>query len=513
VQDLLSLIRFVLQPGDDLALAELITSPMIGLAPEDIRALRGGDGRRSLWEALRQSDDPAWQAPRALLQSALAMADQRTPLDFLQAVLAAGGRARLYARLGREAEDGIDMLLSQALAFEQVAPPTLQGFLRWIGESDVEVKRDPESAPGRVRIMTVHGAKGLQAPIVVLADAMRRNRKPDSLVKVPMDGVAGTLPLIFGNAERRPARVSALWVPMVAASDAEEMRLFYVALTRAETMLVVAGQAPLKPKDENARSWHVMVHDALVALDARTLAVPGEGWKGDGLVLADAMTMPATASAESPAPAVLPVPPWAQSPAPAEPSPARPFTPSAPAPDDAPLPPPGPGQLDAAPRGVMLHRLFERLPALPAGERETAARAATRAAGFGEAETDEMVATVLAILDAPGFAALFHPDALAEAPLAGVVDGHAVAGTVDRLVVTERDVLVIDYKTGRHVPSAAGQVHPSQLRQMAAYRRVLTAAFPQHAVRAALLFTSGPRLIMLPDTLLDRHWPPAPATA
>lgn len=507
VQDLIALVRFVLQPADDLAVAELIASPLIGRSHEDIRMLRDGDA--GLWDSLRRSADPDWAPAQDFLRQALRMADQTTPHGFLQSVLANGGRRQLYARLGREAEDGIDTLLAEALLYERTEPPTLQGFARWIAEADTQVKRDPDAAPGRVRIMTVHGAKGLQAPVVVLADAMRRVRPTPNLVAVPVGGDPGArLPVIFGNSSRRPEEVKALWDADVAADAAESMRLLYVAVTRAETVLLIAGQAPKRPAKNVPPSWHAMLADAMVALGAAPFAMAGDRWTGEGLLLADPMPAPAT-PADCKATSAPAIPEWAITPAPAEPAPARPFTPSAPAPDDSPMPPPGPALAAAARRGTMLHRLFERLPDLAPDDRPGIAARAVAAAGFIGAEADEMVATACAILETPAFAALFAPEALAEAPIAGVVDGRAVAGTVDRLLVTDSEILVVDLKTGRHVPATAEAAHAAQLRQMAAYRAVLRAAFPGRPVRAALLFTAGPKLLYLPDKLLDAHWTPA----
>lgn len=506
VQDLLSLIRFAIQPADDLALAELLTSPLVGSTHEAIRTLR--EESRTLWDSLRRSADPRWADAQDLLRQALRMADLTTPHAFLQAVLAGGGRRRLYARLGREAEDGIDTLLAEALLYESTEPPTLHGFARWIATADTQVKRDPEAAPGRVRIMTIHGAKGLQAPIVVLADSWRQTRRPDQLVRVPAGNRGGQLPIPFGNKTRRPAAVATLWEDTSRAEQEEAMRLLYVAVTRAESMLLIAGQAPKKPPRDP--SWHDLLHQALTGLGAAPLPMVGDHWQGDGLELADPAPPPDFATPAAATTAMM-VPAWATTPAPPEPSPARPFTPSAPAPDDAPLPPPGPDLAAAARRGTMLHRLFERLPDTPPAERTAIAHAATAAAGFTASEAAAIVATALATLDHPDFAPLFGPDALPEAPIAGVVDGRAIAGTVDRLLVTATDILVLDFKTGRHVPATPEAAHPSQLRQMAAYRAVLSAAFPSHTVRAALLFTSGPKLLYLPDKLLDAHWPPPTA--
>ena len=516
VQDLLSLIRFVLQPADDLALAEILTSPLAGRTHEDVRKLR--QGKATLWQSLRDSADPAWEPARALLLRALRMADNAPPHAFLQSILAEGGRAAFYHRLGREAADGIDTLLAEALLFERTQPPGLQGFLRWIDEATTEVKRDPDSAPGRVRIMTIHGAKGLQAPIVLLADAMRSTHAGDRLVSASLTGPAEAppVPLIFGKAARSPQPVSALWKTQEARQSAEAMRLLYVALTRAEDVLVVAGQAPKRTAKNAAPLWHDMVRDAMG--DA-AIAEPDPRFGGERLRLPHGPQSPPAVHAPPPAPPpapakpvparpvpARPVPDWARQPAPAEIAGARPYTPSAPAPDSAPLPPPTGAMRAAARRGTLLHRLFERLPDVAPPARAGVAVRVALAAGFTAQEADDMAQTALAVLETPDFAALFGPTALAEAPLAGQVGGRAIAGTVDRLLIGDSRILVVDFKTGLAVPPHAAAVHPGYVRQMAAYRAVLRAAFPQHSVSAALLFTAAPKLIYLPDNLLDIAW-------
>lgn len=508
-RDLLSLIRFVLQPADDLALAEVLTSPLGGLDHEAIRRLR--QPGQTLWQALAASAEPALAAAQALLRDALARADFAGPHAFLEAVLAAGGRAAMRARLGPEADEGIDSLLAEALAFEAEHAPTLQGFLAHVSSLGDPLSRDPDSSPGMIRIMTVHGAKGLEAPIVVLADALTSREPRIDVVLAEADDLHAPLPLIFGGNDRKPRPVAALAEAAAEASARERNRLLYVAMTRAEQVLLVAGQisakeAATRAKGEGAgTSWHDRIREAMAAMGATRADVAPFG---PHLRLDDgAWPAPAASASSAPRP---PLPDWATSAAPAETA-ARPFSPSAPAADDAPAPPPGPAQRAAALRGTLLHLLFEHLPGLPPAARAAAGRRLLEAGGA--ADPEPLLADALAILDDPALAPLFGPDALAEAPIAGHVDGVTVAGTVDRLLVTPGRVTVLDFKTGLAVPADPASVHPAHLRQMAAYRAVLAAAFPGQAVEAMLLYTAGPRLHVLPDTLLDAHWPPAKAGA
>ncbi|MDJ0278726.1 PD-(D/E)XK nuclease family protein, partial [Sphingomonas sp. 2R-10] len=200
---------------------------------------------------------------------------------------------------------------------------------------------------------------------------------------------------------------------------------------------------------------------------------------------------------------------WLRAPAPAEARPPRPLAPSALGDDEVSDPPPTATMRAAAERGRLLHQLFERLPDLPRADRADAAeRWLAGAAGVEDAALRRRVTRdALAVLDDPAFAELFGPDALAEAPIAAVVGTQVVAGTVDRLCVGATTVRVIDFKTGRRVPPGIDDIPVYHLKQMAAYAAALAVIFPGRAVEAALLYTAGPTLFALPDTLLDRHKP------
>jgi ATP-dependent helicase/nuclease subunit A len=510
VRDLLSLVRFVAQPADDLALAEVMTSPLGGLDHEALRRLRE-DGR-TLWQSLLASADPAHAEVTGRLRDVLRMADQAGPHGFLQAVLARGGRAAFRARLGPEADDGIDALLSHALAFESDNPPTLQGFLAHVAASDEPLGRDPDSTPGLVRLMTVHRAKGLEAPIVVLADALRPRPRTQGAVSWTSPDGRDSLPLVFGNVDRKPRAIAALWAAADTAEAAEHNRLLYVALTRAQQILIVAGQiserraaARAKP-DAVLDTWHDRVGQAMDALGAVDAA---DGAFGDTRLLAEGdwpVPGPDCARAEA-----SPLPAWSRAvPAP-EPRSLRPFIPSAPLPDEPPLPPPGPAQKTAAARGVLLHRMFEHLPDVPPARRADVAFRMALAAGHAEGEARALAETALAVLDAPALSGLFSGAALVEAPVAGEVEGRLISGTIDRLLVGDDRLLLLDYKTGHQLPATAAEVPTAYWRQMAAYRALLAAAFPGRAVTAALVYTAGPKLIYLDDKQLAAHWPPAEA--
>lgn len=499
VQDLLACARFAMQPEDDLNLAALLVSPLIGLTQDELyQAAHGRKG--ALWPHLDE-------ALRARLLPLLNAADMISPLRFFETILSGPmeGRKRLLARLGDEARDPVNAFLAAAQEFEANHPPSLQLFLDWFDRSDTEIKRDAESSGGAVRVMTAHGAKGLQAPVVILADATgdpARARITD--ITIPLDdGTA--LPLPRPPGADRTLSLKELDDQRAIRAMEEHRRLLYVALTRAEERLLIVGA--LKRGGVPANSWHADVDAAMTSLGARPQDDPV--WPGPvhhyGHMLAGGGDL--SGETEPVRPVVRPL--WLDQPAPVEAVPARPLAPSAMGRDDEASAPAEPALIAAAERGRLLHALFERLPAVaPAWRRDAAERWLARSAGVDDPALRQSLAnTALDVIEHPDFAAYFATDGLAEAPLAGVVDGFVVAGTIDRLIVTDTDVRVIDFKTGRFVPPHAEAVPTAHVRQMSAYAAVLAGVFPGRAVRAALLYTQGPRLIDLPQALLDRHKP------
>ncbi|NJC09348.1 double-strand break repair helicase AddA [Polymorphobacter fuscus] len=502
VADLLALARFALQPGDDLTLAALLVSPFLGLDHDMLHRL-AADRPGTLWDAVRGDDDPRVVAARDWLSKLLGFADFTAPHEFFERVLSGPlqGRKRLLARLGAEARDAIDAVLDQALAFEVANAPTLQGFLAWVDAEDIAIKRDPDAPLDAVRLMTVHGAKGLQAPVVILADATKaRQRERDAPLLMSFDNGA-PLPVFLATRKGLSGRLADAIEAEDEQNAREHCRLLYVALTRAEDLLFIGGTLGTGKTDAPEGSWYAAVGEALQALDAEVVAA--DGWDGDAIEWRSGTAAPCLRDA---GPVIVPddatsLPQWAVTAPPPEARPARPLSPSAIAADDVALPPMGAAARAAARRGQALHALFERLPALPHADRRRVGEAWC-AAAHPDLDAAATTATVLAILDDPAFAAVFAPDALAEAPLAALVGYRVIAGTVDRLVVTGSDVLVVDFKTGARVPADAQAVPPYYLRQMAAYVAALRVVFPGRRVTAALLFTEGPRLIALPDALL-----------
>jgi ATP-dependent helicase/nuclease subunit A len=520
VMDLMALARFLLLPDDDLTLAVVLKGPFIGLDDDDLFRLCHDRGASTLWRRLSgmASENVKFAQAQRWLAALLGKADFAPPFELLAGVLAGpaalpdrSGWQCLLERLGPEAEDPVDEFMAQALAYERTHPPSLQGFLHWLDAGSTEIKRDLEQSDrDEVRVMTVHGAKGLQAPIVIMPDTMAMPRMGEEVLW--SDGV----PLWPPNRAYQTEECQVLRDTARTRSEEEYRRLLYVAMTRAEDRLYVCGwHGRQKPSDG---CWYSLIEAGLAGL-----AEPAEmdfssdigdaGWSGDGLRIASDQTAVADARDERTVSQVVTpsVEDWMQRPPPDEPAPPRPLAPSRPSAADPPtLSPIGGPSENRFKRGLIVHRLLQLLPDLPADDRRAACVAFLARPGHALAmdEQQELADEVMAILEMPEFAELFGPASRAEVPLIGTIAGpdgpEVIAGQVDRLLVLPDEIVVLDYKTSRPPPDLQENVAPAYLRQMAAYRAVLAEIWPNRPIRCGLLWTAVPRLMTLDDSLLDR---------
>ncbi len=510
VKDLMAALKFASQPGDDLSLANLLASPLMEWSQDDLLEYVPRAHGIRLWDHLRQLDNPKVAKSADALRELLRLADYQTPQALLSWLLVGPwqGRKKLIARLGREANDPIDEFVNAAFAYESVGTPSLAGFIQWFEAGSSELKRDADSATGQVRVMTVHGSKGLQAPIVILADAAGAPGSPGDLELEELALGKGTdrmIPLPSINKDQRSGRIEEAQKKAEADAKQEHWRLMYVAMTRAEEALFLGGslgKRQVKDGKPPEDSWYAKLAP-LFEYDAIADPIWGErrewGYRADPLV-------PSQDSAGSRRQMQLPQ--WAITPIGAEQRPPRPLAPSNAGEDLGSEPPTAPAaDPHAAQRGVLIHSLLERLPDIAPEVRFEvgAAWLARHAASLDEAVRREMLESAMGVLNDPGFAQLFGPGSLAEVPLAATVNGIVIAGTIDRLLITETDILVVDYKTTRRPPRTLEAIPKASLKQMAAYTAALETIYPGRAVRAGLLYTREPQLFELPSAMLDTH--------
>jgi ATP-dependent helicase/nuclease subunit A len=517
VMDMLALGEFLLLPEDNLTLAIVLKSPLLGFDEDALFALAYNRGERSLWQTLiaRRGESDAFEIAAAYLSDLLQRVDFERPYELFAGLLSRGGRERIFARLGPDAADPIDEFLSLALTFESSHIPSMQAFLHWVVAGQAQVKRDLDQTGGSVRVMTVHGAKGLEAPIVFLPDTTRVPRILPSLLWFE----EGRVPYFIWLPRVKDADGVTLGLRDQARArrDEEYRRLLYVAMTRAKERLYVCGwNVP------GEVSWYTLVEDAMEAI-AQSVEVPllqDAGFAEPyALRLRAEQRGPVALPSEVTQADVSPLPDWAHQTAPVEPSPPRPLVPSDPGeqpPVRAPIDIDGDQQRFA--RGNILHRLLQWLPGLDPDARARAAAQYLARPVFGLEKPDQVAISdeVLSVLHHSEFSHLFGPGSVAEVAVTGMVklvDGssHVISGQIDRLLVQDGGVSILDYKSNRPPPERAENVASVYLRQMAAYRHIIQEAWPEHEIRAYLLWTDAVRLMELPNSLLDSH-PPGDGT-
>ena len=514
VMDLMVLADALLLPEDDLALATVLKSPLFGFDDQDLFEI-AWQRKTSLRAALR-----AKAAVRPHFAEAAAKLDRfaswarQMPFAFYARVLGTErGRMRFVARLGHEADDALDEFLNLALEYERREIPSLQGFLAWLRAAQSEVKRDMEIRRDEVRVMTVHGAKGLEAPIVILADTTTVPSGPGQrqprMIPLASEGAPTTF-VWAGTRASDVAPVSMARERLRREAEDEYRRLLYVAMTRAINRLIVCGAEGERGKPDGC--WWNLVFAALQPLSVIEPADDGDGdvWRYRKV---SAPSGAASAPTDDGAAKTIEPPSWLESDARAEAPPILPLSPSI-AYDEAVLVRTGTAgnraeREKAMARGVLMHRLLQSLPDIARPERAATARRhlARTASEFSGAECEAMLEQVNRVLDDPRFCELFLPGSRAEVPLVGRLPGAngttAVSGQVDRLVVTDAAILLADYKTNQPAPRRIEDVPKAYVAQLALYRAVLRRLYPDKAVRAALVWTDVPDLMEVPAAALD----------
>lgn len=502
VMDLLALLQFTLLPEDDLNLATVLRGPFIGASENELMTLAIGR-KSSLWDSLKENQKYAlW---RQYLSHIAVLADQTPPLPMLVRILneacpadTYSGRRAIATRLGPDAEDPIDELLNAAESFGMRHSPSLQSFLHWLLSTEVQVKREMDQAVGCVRIATVHGSKGLEAPVVILPDTMS---VPDR-GKIDKILWAEDLPFYIPRTPNH-SFLKQLQDKALTRREEEQRRLLYVAMTRAADRLYIGAYEnkipKSKKKDEEPSvgkqgAWYSLMANGLNSLHQPEVIVDETAILSPEIVIADYASLSISSAvneASKPAQSQA-LPKWLREKPTAEPSPPRPLIPSRPSEEEGASEPATLSPQDSRfARGRLIHRLLQNLPELENNKRKDAARRYV-ASPIHNLETlaqDDIVSEVMRLLNDPQFAALFSEDSRAEQSIVGLSGDRLIAGQVDRLVVSGGEVWIVDYKTNRPPPSDPRNIPQIYQKQMDAYRTVLSAIYKNKKIRCFLLWT------------------------
>ncbi len=518
VQDMLALTRFVLLPSDDLSLAEVLKGPLFNFSEEDLFEIAHEREGRSLWASLRRKDAPLFSETSERLGMIIGYSRRHAPFEFYRRVLdMVDGQGQsllksIYKRLSLEAQDALEAFLNKALAHQRQNAPSLQHFLDAMTADKQDIKREMDNAQGEVRVMTVHGAKGLEAPVVILPDTTQTPASRNSDQLLPWETGEDKSGLVYlPNKGGVPDELKPAWDSEEARKMQEFMRLLYVAMTRAESRLLICGYSFRKTDGREKGCWYEEVSQALDKLELRTRPHFVEGWE-DIKVFGD---VPGKTNFEERKKLELGVdiPDWAYRPAMPESAQIRRVTPSYLLAGGKYAPPsvrsPGGQSVDRFRRGNLTHKLLEILPEVSIERRRLAAEAFLgQHEDISEQVRLSIKDEVMAVLEHPDYQHFFGLGSRAEVDLAGQGAGlpeHLrLNGQIDRLAVTDHTVYIIDYKSNRPPPERVEDVPEIYWGQMAAYREMIKLTHPNHAIVCALLWTDGTRLMILPDEGLDR---------
>ncbi|MEP3278376.1 MAG: double-strand break repair helicase AddA [Stappiaceae bacterium] len=527
VKDLIALGRFILLTEDDLSLATILKSPLIGLNEEQLFDLAHDRSSLLFSELARKGEeDLFFRSVHKRLSDWRDRAEFMPPFEFFSRVLGIDdGRYAFRARLGAEVDDVLDEFLALTLDYESQGIPVLEGFLDWLEAAPTQIKRELSADADLLRIMTVHGAKGLEAKVVFLVDTgskpVHASHDPAILEKSSDDPLSSPALVWLPSKVDRPTWAVEQLIGGQEKAREEYRRLLYVAMTRAEDQLIVCGWAPKTGVSEDC--WHSLVQNALEPDAEEVLTAEGDvaywRWQSPGKrageqTVDDLPPQKAGYAGE-------PMPDWFDKPVKSLPRKRR-LVPSnamelisgeAPESDEWTQ-----GAVavtldhaeKARARGTLMHQLFELLPDIEPTDREQVAqRLAERESGsLSSKDRDELIREVLTNLDDPRFADVFSSAGRSEVSVVGTltsVSGKAfeVAGKIDRLVISENEVLIVDFKSNYAPPSTTKDVPVAYLAQLGIYYLLMKSLYPTHKIRTGLLWTRSSTLMEIDGSTLE----------
>ena len=465
VKDLMALMRFTQLPEDDLNLACLLKSPLFSMSENDLFVACQRGKNISLWENVKK----AFPKIAEKLKLWLNLADQKPPFEFLESILGEfHGRQGFEARLGAEVNEALDAFLDLSLQYEGENTPSLQGFLAWLTHQEIIIKRDmDQSNLNAVRIMTVHGSKGLQGNIVFLPDTRSYSVNNKSKNLIWIDG----LPFWVANKKEAPDSFKDYFEREAELALEERHRLLYVALTRACDRLYICGYNGKRSAPED--NWYDLIKESI-----------GE----EEILKPITFTSLQTKEVQKKSNKNLPndfdeIPDWTmKTPLKAKEKP-LPLSPSKMGEEEVEEKGNHLDRALALKRGSFIHEMLQYLPSISKEKRQEVLDKSKPA-------DIEIPENLLEIFEK--YTELFSDNSLAEVPVIGTVDEQPISGQIDRLIIKENEVMIVDFKTNRFVPIKTPENYQKQLK---AYRDLIKNIFPDKIVKSYLLWTENMTLV------------------
>lgn len=493
IMDLITLGEFLLLPSDDLALATILKSPLIGINEEELFDLAYGR-KDTLWNSLKEKrkNSVSYEKAYYYLVKLLGETDWRTPFDLYSEIIEVlDGRKLFIGRLGLEVNDPLNEFLELCLNYNNAHIPSLQGFLHWIQTSKAEIKRDFEHSNNEIRITTVHGAKGLESPVIFLPDTTQVPSVKENLFWDKENTVFWA-----GNTDNQSNLCKKLKSAKEKEAYDEYLRLLYVAMTRAEDELYICGWKNKRAKAIPEKSWYSITRRGLVKIGK-------EDSSGYIRISSEQKTPPEKPQVQEKDQSPVTLPDYLFRPAREEATIVS-IAPSRQNESDSETI--SATQTGLYKRGKIIHSLLEILPTIKKEERLSMAEKFLEKEEIEE--KDILIGEVLSVIEKDEFAEIFSSNSKAEVPVLGKIENHVISGKIDRLIIKDGEVIIIDYKTNRDVPASEKDVSVGYIRQMAEYRSILKKIFPDKSIKCALLWTALPKLMPLSENLLNNYTPP-----
>jgi len=521
IEDLIALGRVTLLPQDDLSLAAVLKGLLFNVDEEMLFRLAYGRGGKSLYENIRaianNPDHADTQDAAAIIEKLeyiIRISQAHDVFSFYGLALSKmGGRKAILARLGLEAEDVLDSFLEETLTFTREKNGGLEAFIAELTATKPEIKREVELERDEVRILTVHASKGLEARLVFLVDpcgpAWHASLRPKII-----NTRAGDFLWVSDSASQSDVTNEA-YEALKEAAEAEYRRLLYVGMTRAADRLIVCGYKGTREIKHD--HWHKMVESALTPTATEMLDsygnVTGLRWVSE-----DKPPVQQREEEHVSVPQAASIPNWLFKKVTSYPPLPRPLTPSGAhalieditTPVDLADTSAGNDRSFALARGNTIHKLLEMLPDITAEKQATLAKQYLDHVGsfWSEAQRDEVLMHVLNLLTHSVFEQRPNSKTMAEVSLSGILETNKrkllISGQIDRLIVSDDKIHVLDFKSNRYVPKSSEHAPAEYVTQIALYREMVRQIYGSKTIECSLLWTQTPELMLIPDQLMDK---------